>query len=110
MFENTQFWDELAVKSYRDILKKNPKNPLIHKNLGLAYQRLGKLNKAIRSFERAIKWDKRYKEALYHLGCALQKMGKKAEAIRAFCKYNNLQEEEKGKAPVVDDLLEQLSS
>lgn len=88
MWSNTQFWDELAIQSYRTILKKSPKNPLVHKNLGLAYMRMNRLNKAARSFQRAIKNNKAYVEAYYHLGTCYERLGKKVEAIRAFNNYN----------------------
>lgn len=105
MFPNTEFWDELAISSYKQILKKRPNSALIHKNLGLAYVRVGRLNKAVRSFERAIKADKSFTEAYYHLGTTLYKMGKKSQAIRSLTKYAKLQQEE----PVVEELLDSLN-
>lgn len=110
MLENTQFWDELAIQSYKAILKKNPGESKIHKNLGLAYGRTGRLNKAARSFERAVKYDKDFAEAYYHLGTTYQKLGKKAEAIRSFNKYQKLMHGGKSKAPVVASLLEEMKS
>lgn len=88
MRSNTHFWDELAIQSYKSLIKKNPQNPLLHKNLGLAYTRVGKLNKAVRSLQRAIKADKDFLEAYYHLGTLYEQLGKKPEAIRAFSNYH----------------------
>lgn len=108
MLDNTQFWDELAIQSYKSILKTNANNPLVHKNLGLAYARTGKLNKAARSLQRAVKADKNYLEAYYHLGTIYEKMGKKVEAIRAFSNYHKRASLIKKGSPVVGDILEKL--
>ncbi len=108
MFSNRAFWDELAVQSYKSILKEKPDSALIHKNLGLAYVRMGRLNKAVRSFQRAVKNDKSYSEAYYHLGTTLQKMGKAKEALRAFANYTKHAGELDKKMGVVSDIVDQL--
>lgn len=108
MLEKCKFWDELAVESYKVILKSKPNNALVHKNLGLAYLRLKKENKAIRSFQRAIKNNKKHAETYYHLGSAYQRVGKRTEAIRAFANYNKLMKLKKEQRPVVDALIQKL--
>lgn len=108
MFSNRQFWDDLAIQSYKEILKSKPDSPIIHNNLGLAYVRVNKINKAVRSFQRAVKYDKSFTEAYYHLGTALQKMGKKKEAVRAFNNYYKCADEAEKKAGVVSELLDEL--
>jgi tetratricopeptide (TPR) repeat protein len=110
MLHNSEFWDELAIQSYKAILKSKPNDALVHKNLGLAYMRVGKINKAARSFQRAIKANKEFVEAYYHLGTAQQALGRTTEAIRAFKKYKQLTQDLKGSAPVVTELLEQLKA
>ena len=111
MFQsNTRFWDDLAIQSYKDLLKKDPSNPLIHKNLGLAYVRIKKDNKAIRSFQRAIKAKKDYAEAYYHLGTLYQSMGKKAEAIRCYNNYHKFEKITRQHCGVVDELVDQLKT
>ncbi len=106
MFSNGRFWDELAIQSYREILKNKPDSALVHSNLGLAYVRIGRLNKAVRSFQRAIKCDKTFAEAHYHLGRAYQDLGKTTEAIRAFKNYSKHSDGDK--KSIVPALLEHL--
>ncbi|MBB64257.1 MAG: hypothetical protein CMO81_04265 [Waddliaceae bacterium] len=108
MTPSTQFWDELAIESYKAILKKRADHPLIHHNLGLAYIRVNKINKAIRSFQRAIKLDKEYADAYYHLGNAYQTAGKALEAARSFKKYLKFSKGAPKDPPVVENLLENL--
>ena len=108
MFSNRQFWDELAVQSYKAILKERPSSPLVHKNLGLAYVRMGKFNKAVRSFQRAVKCDKDFAEVYYHMGSTLQKMGKRKEAIRAFNNYGKYADNRDKLSGVVPDIIDRL--
>jgi predicted Zn-dependent protease len=105
---DTKFWDELVVQSYKTVLKRKPNSGLVHTNLGLAYVRMDKDRKAIRSFLRAIKFDKTNADAYYHLGTAYQRQGKRTEALRAFANYNKLIRQKKGRAPMVDKLIEDL--
>lgn len=110
MLENTQFWDELAVQSYKTILKSNPDNALVHKNLGLAYARQGKINKAARAMQKAIKADKECLEAYYHLGTFYRELGKETEAKRAFNNYNKRAAAFNHESAVVSGLLNSLKS
>jgi tetratricopeptide (TPR) repeat protein len=110
---NTHFWDELAIESYNTILKqfpKNPQKPLIYKNLGLAYTRVNRLNKALRAFQKAIKEHKEFAEAYYHLATVYQMMGKKVEAVRCFTNYRKFSKKEDSESDVVSKLLDQLKS
>ena len=106
----SQFWDELVVQSYKNILKNKPSSALVHTNLGLAYTRMDKDKKAIRSFLRAVKHDKNHAEAYYHLGSAYQRIGKRTEALRAFGNYNKIMHAKKQKGPVVEQLVMQLKA
>jgi predicted Zn-dependent protease len=108
MLLNRQFWDELAIQSYLTILKKKPTESMIHNNLGLAYVRINRCNKAVRSFQRAIKHDKNFSEAYYHMGTTLQKLGKRKEAIRAFNNYSKYARCGDRSSRVVSDLVDEL--
>ncbi len=110
MLHNSEFWDDLAIESYRAILKTKPDSAIVHKNLGLAYMRRGRDNKAVRSFQRAVKCDVNFAEAYYHLGTACNRLGRSKEAVRSLKHYKRLMDEAKGTSPVVSDLLEQLKS
>lgn len=105
MFGSTHFWDELAIDSYKRILKEKPKVALAHYHLGLAYLRIGRDNKAIRCFERTVALDKTYANAYYHMGVAHQARGNEAHALRAFKKYNKLMREKRQKSEIVEQFV-----
>ena len=109
MAESTSFWDELAIQSYKTILKQKPEHPVIHHNLGLAYVRTGDLKKAASSFRKATRYDKSYAEAYYHLATTLQRLGNSASAIRAFGHYNRIQSERRESTPIVAEMLSRLN-
>ena len=94
MFSNTKFWDDLAIQSYKTLLKHQPDNALLHNNLGLAYVRIKRPNKAIRSFQRAIKYNKDYLDAYYHLGTLYKNLDRAVESKRCFNNYTRLVDEE----------------
>lgn len=109
MFQtNTRFWDELAVQCYRNLLKQDSSNALLHNNLAIAYVRLGRLNKAVRSFQRAIKHQKDYAEAYYHLGMLYRQLEKRVEAIRCFNNYHKHMKKARKHDPLVEDMLSEL--
>lgn len=87
--DDTRFWDELAIDSYKSLLKKKP-NSLMYNNLALAYVRINRDNKAIRALQKAIKCDKNFLDAHYHLGVLYQKNNKPDLAKRCFKAYNKL--------------------
>lgn len=105
---NNKFWDELVVQSYKTILKRKIESSLIHTNLALAYVRMGKDKKAVRSFQRAIKCNKKYADAYYHLGMTYKRMGKIEEALRCLNNYNKFAVKNKNKEPFIDEVLSQL--
>lgn len=107
MLQNSDFWDQLTIQSYKSILKNKPNCPIAHNHLGLAYVRVKKFNKAIRSFERAIKQDKTLIDIYYHMACTYQKMGKRALAIKFFSKYKKICDK-KNVPSVVEELLDKL--
>ena len=85
--KNQAFWDQLAIDAYKSILKARPNNPKAHFNLGLAYLRTGRANKAIRSFLRSVKHDSASATTYYHLGKTYLQVGKVKESIRYFKHY-----------------------
>ena len=110
MRDHSRFWDELAIKSYKTILKQNPHIAIVHNNMGLAYLRLGRPKKAIRAFEKAIKCDRTLTEAHYHLGTTYQNLGDDKAAIRCFKNYTKLKTEKKPEESIVEDLLRKLKN
>lgn len=107
---NTQFWDQLVLQSYKILLKRKADSPLIHTNLGLAYVRMKKDNKAVRSFQRAIKCDKEYADAYYHLGMTYKRMGKIEEALRCFHQYTRVNQKDKYKNPFINEVVVELEN
>ena len=47
-----QLWNE-AIFRWQHILKIEPQNAKVHNNLGVAYEAAGKINEAIKAYERA---------------------------------------------------------
>ena len=47
-----QLWNE-AIFRWQHILKIEPQNAKVHNNLGVAYEAVGKIDEAIKSYERA---------------------------------------------------------
>lgn len=87
---NKQFWDELAIESYKNIIKFKPQNPIFFNNLGLAYQRVGNDKKAIAAFRKAIRCDRNFPDAHYHLANALKNSGQREAAQKSFATYQKL--------------------
>lgn len=54
-----------AIDAYRSI---QPPTPVIYNKIGIAYQQLGDLNSAKKMYERALKLNKNYPEALNNIG------------------------------------------
>ncbi|MDX2152469.1 MAG: tetratricopeptide repeat protein [Bryobacteraceae bacterium] len=54
-----------AVETYRPLLEKNP---IIHNKIGIAYHQMTDLDSARKYYERAIKLDPKYAEAINNLG------------------------------------------
>lgn len=102
---NTHFWDQLAIKSYRSILKAKPGSALIHNNLGLAYVRVGNLAQAARSFRKAIRCDREYADPHYHLGTTEELMGNPDKALKHFKEFRRLTQED---PEVVEQILKRL--
>ncbi len=57
-----------AVAEYRIALQGNPKDALLLNKMGIAYQQLGDVNDAERSYKKAIKADKKFSSAINNLG------------------------------------------
>jgi tetratricopeptide (TPR) repeat protein len=57
-----------AVKSYDELLREDPKNARMLNQMGIAYQELGDLDHAERSYKKAVHVDKTYVSAINNLG------------------------------------------
>jgi Flp pilus assembly protein TadD len=64
-----------AVTSYRLALRDRPNDPRILQNMAIAYSRLGRLDDAVRSYNRALTFDPGLSGAHYGLAFLLLKRG-----------------------------------
>jgi tetratricopeptide (TPR) repeat protein len=74
-------WD-LAQARYREILAQDPYNPYVLTNLGLLYQKTGRLKEAVSYYEKALEADPRFVPAMQNLGVAWIRLGNGEEATR----------------------------
>jgi tetratricopeptide (TPR) repeat protein len=109
MFQDKYFWDQLAIQSYKSLIKKTPDAAFLHQNLALAYVRINKENKAIRSLQRAIKINKNNPDAYYHLGTLYYKEEKFKQAATCFKHYNKLMKLKKQPlCPIVESTIQSI--
>ena len=70
----------------KSLIKKFPKEIIIHNLLGAVYLEMKKLDLARKSFEKALEINPRYSEAYNNLGIIFQKKGKNKNAISSYKK------------------------
>lgn len=75
---------ELAVKRYKEILKKDKTHAATHANMGLAYMSLDKRDDAIKAYKKAIEYNTEDGDVLYNLGTLYYEKGKHDDAIKTF--------------------------
>ena len=73
-----------AETRYRKLIKKAPKTPVLHNNLGLVLQAQHRVDEAVKQLERAVKLDRQYVDAYSNLGNAYRRAGKFDAAIKSF--------------------------
>lgn len=73
-----------AIAPLRDAALREPFNPAIQHDLGLACLEVGRVSDAIAAFERAVTANPRYGDAYFRLGIALEKLGDFRGAIVAY--------------------------
>ena len=69
---------------FQHALEVTENNPIAHYNLGVALDKKGQVDEAIRQFQQSIRLKPDYSEAQNNLGAALLKRGQVDEAIRQF--------------------------
>ncbi len=77
---------EIAVKAYKKILAKNPKDDVAHFNLGRSYNKLNQDPEALKSLQQAVKLKPDDGEYQTELGVILIKLAQYAEAVAALKK------------------------
>ncbi len=73
-----------AIAPLRDAALREPFNPTIQHDLGLACLEVGRLPDAIAALQRAVASNPRYTDAYFRLGIALEKLGNIGGAIVAY--------------------------
>lgn len=72
-----------AAVAFREAITRNPLFPDAHNNLGVAYDRLGRLSDAISCFRQAVAAHGQFADAHRNLGDALLRLGNAREAVTA---------------------------
>ncbi len=83
---------ENAVKAYKKILAKNPKDDVAHFNLGRSYNKLNQDPEALKSLQQAVKLKPEDSEYQTELGVILIKLAQYAEAVAALKKAISIDE------------------
>ncbi len=73
-----------AVEQIQRAIALNAKSPLFCNNLGIAWQKQGKLNEAVECYRRALQLNPNYPGARNNLGSVLRKQGKLDEAVACY--------------------------
>ena len=73
-----------TITPLRLLVRRNPRNPSAHYDLGLTYRICNRLPEAIACFERAIALKPDYANAYYNLGLVLEQQGREANAAAAY--------------------------
>jgi tetratricopeptide (TPR) repeat protein len=77
---------EAAAVHLRNALKKLPRAPMVHNDLGIALQNIGRMNEAIAEYQKTLEIDPGFAMAHYNLGCVLSSLGRQNEAIAEYRK------------------------
>jgi tetratricopeptide (TPR) repeat protein len=83
VFGQRQMWHE-AIACYRQALSRDPLNPAIHFNLGIALRAAGRLDEAILAFEQVCDLEPASANAWLELGSTLYAAGRPDPAARCY--------------------------
>lgn len=75
---------ETAISSYREALAINPENPVLHNQLGVAYQKTGDHEAAAEEFQKAIDIAPEMFVAYNNLGASLVMLGEYNDAVKLY--------------------------
>jgi Flp pilus assembly protein TadD, contains TPR repeats len=82
LYSNGQIQE--ALDTVETLIKGYPKEPLLYNISGACYKEIGQLEKAFKSFEKAVNLKPDYTEALYNLGITLRELGQVDAAIKCY--------------------------
>lgn len=69
-----------AIKSFKQVVKGNPKHAMAYTNMAYAYRKLGRYRRAVKLYEKALGIEPNLAEAHEYMGEALLGLGKVDEA------------------------------
>jgi len=72
---------EQAVRYYRKALKENPHYPVLHNDLGIVFERMGKTKKAEWHYHQALDEDPSYAKAYTNLAMLYESQGRLSDAL-----------------------------
>jgi tetratricopeptide (TPR) repeat protein len=73
-----------AIASYTEAIELDPENPMLHNQLGVAFQKTGEHRKAVDQFQKALEIDPRLFVAYNNLGTSLVMLGEYDQAISLY--------------------------
>lgn len=73
-----------VIKLSQEILKENPKQPVVHYNLGYAYIQLKQYEKAEQAFQKATDLNPKFADAYNDRGVVLEYLGRGADAMESY--------------------------
>ncbi|MCS7212124.1 MAG: tetratricopeptide repeat protein [Chloroherpetonaceae bacterium] len=76
-------WAQSDLDAARKAVRKNPKNPIAHYNLGVALANAEAYGEAVDAFQHAIRLNPNFAEAHYSLGLTYSEMERYSEAVQA---------------------------
>lgn len=81
---------EDAERAFREGLAACGEHPLLHYNLGIALESLGRRDDAIAAYEQALKADPAFADCHYNIALLYEALGKPQKAIRHMAQYRRL--------------------
>jgi tetratricopeptide (TPR) repeat protein len=76
-----------AARHFEQAVAQNPDSPEAHYNLGLVYQRLGRLDAGVRHYRRALELDPYLTEAYYNMAIVFEQLNQRQAAIEAWKRF-----------------------
>ena len=82
LYSNGQIQE--ALDTVEALTKSYPNDPLLYNISGICYKTIGKLDEAVKSFEKALAIKPEYTEVNYNLGLTLQELGQLDAAVKSY--------------------------
>lgn len=84
------WFDSRTLKKHRDVVKKNPDDPQAHFELGVEYEKCGRLRDAAGQFEETLRIQPRSAEAHFNLSVLYESLKEGKKAIDHMLQAGNL--------------------